>query len=106
MADLDLAAEARRFYAADGTFVEMDPVEVKIRRIAAAQDILDLQARLQRLVARERDQLAAMAMQGIAAGWQLGGEDPAGRIRGLARNAYAVADAMLAEREKGGGRAG
>jgi len=49
-----------------------------------------------------RDQLAAMAMQGLAGNWELGGEDPGRRIMALARNAYAVADAMLAERAKKG----
>ena len=49
---------------------------------------------------RERDRLAAMAMQGLVS--RLIDRDP--DAAWLAAEAYAIADAMLAEREKGAGR--
>ncbi len=98
------AREARRFYAADGTFVELEPAEVKRRRVGAAGALIETQRALARSVVTERDHLAAMAMQGLIAA---SGADPKqfpdtqdAFAAAIAQEAYAVADAVLREREK------
>ncbi len=52
--------------------------------------------------ARQRDRLATMAMQAIVGNFREAA-DAAGQAPQVAEDAYRIADAMLAERKRGGG---